>query len=141
MMGPRSVVSIAVLRSVLTGLAVLVGKFSRDKGSRFERSIVLMLRVLDPYCRRVPLSGGAGGEFSGDIILHLGDSRLKVEAKKRAKGFKQIYEWIEGNDALVIGADRREPLLVVRLKDWIREREKCAALDAAATTTVEPTKR
>lgn len=46
----------------------------------------------------------------------LGIDRI-VEVKVRANGFRELYRWLDGDgrDLLVIKADRREPLVVVRL--------------------------
>lgn len=94
------------------------GKASRDKGSRFEREIVNLLKAngLDAY--RIPLSGASAG-FKGDIQIRLGDKRLTLEAKSRGSGFKFIYDSLEGSDALCLRADRQEALIVFRLKDVV----------------------
>jgi hypothetical protein len=65
---------------------------------------------------RVPLSGSAGGSFSGDLSVPLLGRDLCVECKARANGFRELYTWLDGRDALVIRADRREALVVVRLR-------------------------
>src|SRR5690606_301584 len=90
---------------------------SRDKGLRFERSIVQQFKTYHFEAKRVPLSGSAEG-FPGDVLVTVGwqEDPLRVECKKRADGFKEIYRWLEGNDLLVIGADRKEPLAVMPLK-------------------------
>jgi hypothetical protein len=38
-----------------------------------------------------------------------------VEVKCCAAGFRQLYDWLDQCDVLIIKADRREPLVVVRL--------------------------
>jgi hypothetical protein len=38
-----------------------------------------------------------------------------VEVKCRAAGFRQLYDWLNGRDVLIIKADRQEPLVIVRL--------------------------
>jgi len=91
-----------------------VGKSQRDKGYRFENEIRKFLVEMGREAVRVPLSGG-DSNFKGDIIC---EGKM-FECKKRANGFKQIYDWLEGNDALILGADRKEPLIVLRLKDWV----------------------
>jgi len=40
--------------------------------------------------------------------------------KREASGFRRIFHWIEGVDGLVIGADRKEPVAVVRYTDYLR---------------------
>jgi hypothetical protein len=86
-----------------------VGKASRDKGLRNELAIVKSLRDAQLPAQRVPLSGASGGEFSGDVIC----CGLRIEAKVRKGGFREIYRWLEGNDCLVIKADRCNQLAVV----------------------------
>lgn len=91
-----------------------VGKKSRDKGARSERNIVNSLKARGIPAERVPLSGAMHGRFGGDIDI----KGYRLEVKCRADGFKQIYGWIEGSDALVIMADRKEPLIVMPLSMW-----------------------
>lgn len=94
-----------------------MGKKSRDKGARFERAIVNALKDSEFAAERVPLSGASGGSFAGDVMVDFGLGEKKLEAKVRGDGFKQIYEWLGINYGLVIKADRREPLLVLRLAE------------------------
>jgi hypothetical protein len=92
------------------------GRASRDKGNRFERAIVKLLQDKGLAAERVPLSGAAGGSYTGDLTCPVMGRDLVVEAKARASGFTQIYSWLDGRDVLVIKADRREPLVVLPLK-------------------------
>jgi hypothetical protein len=64
---------------------------------------------------RVPLSGSAGGSYVGDLSLPLLGVDRVVEVKVRATGFAQLYAWLAGRDALVVRADRKQPLVVVPL--------------------------
>jgi Holliday junction resolvase len=97
-----------------------MGKKSRDKGNRFEREIVHLLQADGFAAERVPLSGAAGGKFGEDVsVPFLGVDR-RIEAKCRADGFKQLYGWLgDGVDYLVVKADRKEPLIVLRLRTAI----------------------
>jgi hypothetical protein len=92
------------------------GRGSRQKGDRLERAVVRLLQDAGFGAERVPLSGSAGGSFSGDITTPLLGRDLVVEAKARANGFAQLYAWLEDRDALIIKADRREPLVVLPLR-------------------------
>lgn len=95
-----------------------MGKAQRDKGARFERECVSTFRAYGLTADRIPLSGAAEG-FKGDIrLIDHNETALRVECKKRAAGQKQIREWIEDSDLLVLGADRQEALVVLRLKDF-----------------------
>jgi Holliday junction resolvase len=87
------------------------GRRSRDKGNRTERAIVRLLRA----------QGIAAMKISGmykpgaDISMSLLGSDRAVEVKCRAAGFRQLYDWLQQRDVLIIKSDRRDPLVVVRL--------------------------
>ena len=63
----------------------------------------------------MPLSGAAGGAFRGDVQA-LG---LTWQAKVEATGFRRLYKWLEGHDALGLKADRREWLVVMPLYTFL----------------------
>jgi Holliday junction resolvase len=92
------------------------GRASRDKGNRLERALVKMFQERGIGAERVPLSGAAGGSYCGDITVPLLGRDLVVEAKARKDGFRELYAWIDGRDALIVRADRREPLCIVPLR-------------------------
>jgi hypothetical protein len=96
--------------------APMGGRRSRDKGARAERALVRLLQDRGFAAERVPMSGSAGGRFSGDITIPLlGVDRI-AEVKVRGTGFRQLYEWLDCRDLLIVRADRREPLAVVPLR-------------------------
>lgn len=78
---------------------------------------------------------------------------LRVEVKARAKGFAQLYAWLEGRDALVIKADRRRPLVVLPLALALEvmraaENERAgvqfplvSAVSGSASSSSDPTSR
>jgi hypothetical protein len=43
------------------------------------------------------------------------DRMLRIECKARADGFRQLYDWLDRRDVLIVKSDRHEPLVVVRL--------------------------
>lgn len=94
-----------------------MGKSQRDKGNRTERAIVNALKGAGIDAVRVPLSG-AGNGFKGDIQAQISGSVWKLEVKARENGFKQLYGWLESNDALVVKADRKEALVVMPLSTF-----------------------
>jgi len=94
-----------------------MGKASRDKGGRFERELVNTAKSHGLEAYRVPLSGAVSG-FKNDIIIKQGRTTWEIEAKKRASGFKFIYDNIAGADVLVIGVDRQKPLAVLDFEDF-----------------------
>jgi hypothetical protein len=96
-----------------------MGKSQRDKGYRTENNIRLKAieHGLDASIR-VPLSGG--GSIKGDIILGKSSNKIRwnAEVKCRGNGFKQIYNWIDGNDLLIIKADHKPELVVLDMCDF-----------------------
>jgi Holliday junction resolvase len=92
------------------------GRASRQKGNRAERAIVHLLQDRGFAAERVPLSGAARGRFGGDVSVPLLGIDRRVEVKCRGNGFRQLYDWLNGADFLIVKADRLEPLVVVPLK-------------------------
>ena len=91
------------------------GRASRDKGNRTERAIVRLLQDRGLAGERVPLSGAARGRFGGDISVPALGRDLRGEAKCRSNGFNRLYDWLVDRDFLVIRADRKPLLVVVKL--------------------------
>lgn len=96
-----------------------MGKAQRDKGWRTENNV--RKKALDhglDASYRVPLSGGAS--IKGDIVVGKNDSkeRWTLEVKCRATGFKQLYDWMGDNDALVIKADGKPEMVVLNMGDF-----------------------
>lgn len=102
----------------------------KRKGDRFERAVVEAMGAHGLQAKRVPLSGAMEG-WKGDIWLEGPAGGLVLECKMRANGQKTIREWLGDNDALVVGADRQTPLVVLRLTDY------CSLLAEAIGTTPE----
>lgn len=84
-----------------------MGRSERRKGVEAEREFARLIGG-----ERVPLSGAAGGRYAGDVI-GLG---LRWECKRRRDGFKQLYDWLDGADALAVRADRKPWLVVMPLE-------------------------
>lgn len=93
-----------------------MGKASRDKGARHERMLVNLLQAEGFAAERVPLSGAAGGSYAGDISVPVLGDDWTLEAKVRSHGFAQLYGWLGANHALIVKADRSEPLVVLPLR-------------------------
>ncbi|MFG1399866.1 hypothetical protein [Roseixanthobacter pseudopolyaromaticivorans] len=115
-----------------------MGKKSRDKGARIERAIVKLLQDFGLCAERVPLSGQgaiarASDRFGGDVHVPVLGQDERLEVKARATGFARIYAWLEGNYGLVIKADRKDPLIVLRLSDAARVLECAEHVKAFAT--------
>lgn len=102
-----------------------MGRASRAKGSRIERELVNQLVEAGIQAERVPLSGAAGGHFSGDVVLYgvapdsVGaikqDLTAEVKARKQGAGFTQLEKWKGDHDLLFLKRDRQEPMVVM---DW-----------------------
>lgn len=93
-----------------------MGKPSRDKGLRTERSLVRMLQNVGFAAERVPLSGAAHGRFGSDVSIPLLGVDRRAEVKVRRSGFRELYRWLDGSDVLVVKADRQDPLVVLPLR-------------------------
>src|SRR3954467_3446323 len=91
------------------------GKASRAKGNRAERALVQFLQDRGFAAERVPLSGSAGGRFAGDLSVPICGVDRCVEVKVRARGFRELYRWLEGKDFLIVRADRQQPLVILPL--------------------------
>jgi hypothetical protein len=91
------------------------GRAPRQKGNRFETHLRDLLQAAGIAAERVPLSGSAGGRYAGDLSVPLLGVDRVVEAKCRGTGFRQLYDWLEGRDLLIVRADRRQPLVVLPL--------------------------
>lgn len=91
----------------------------KRKGTDFERQCVNKLKDIGVNARRVPLSGA--GHEKGDVIFEkVKGVFTAIECKWRKSGFKQIYDWIGPFEYLIIKADRKEPLWVVRESEMLR---------------------
>ncbi len=89
-----------------------MGRRERAKGVRRERELVRRLRAAGIPARRVPLSGSAG-EARCDVVVER--PPIRIELKARSSGWQTIRRWLDGVDALVLWADRCEPVVVMRL--------------------------
>jgi hypothetical protein len=102
--------------------ATMSGRKSKSKGYRNEKKIEQTLQSEGIDAKRMPLSGGAGGDFIGDIQIKgtaLGEKVL-AECKERNSGFKMIYDWLDDNTLLFIKQTRRDQLVVLRIEDLMR---------------------
>ncbi len=97
------------------------GKRPKRKGDRAEREVVKRLVEAGLTAKRVPLSGNVTG-YPGDVCVTLKGRELCLEVKAR-KDFKTLYDWLEHRDGLILKADRKEPLIVMRLNDLLAFRE------------------
>ena len=87
------------------------GRRSRDKGARTERAIVRLLKAQGIAATKISRGWCAGADLCLPI---LGVDRA-VEVKCRAAGFRELYDWLNDRDVLILKADRQEPLVVLRM--------------------------
>jgi hypothetical protein len=103
-------------RLILTlGGDLLSGKPSRDKGARVEREIVNTLKEHGVYAERVPLSGAAGGSYTGDVRFGKSCANWvgEVKARKDGSGFKTLDRWLGDNDALFLKKNNADVMVVL----------------------------
>jgi hypothetical protein len=103
------------------------GSRHRRKGSRIEREHVAALRELGLDAERVPLSGGAGGSFAGDVVIRLpiGELRAESKARKAGAGFATLGRWLGGLDLLILRRDRTAPMVVLPWSTFTRLLRAC----------------
>jgi hypothetical protein len=87
---------------------------SKRKGDTFERSIVHKCESVGLKAYRNRMSRAEPGS-SWDVSI----VGKHFECKKRKDSFKKIREWIIGNDGVILGADREDPLIVLKLEDYL----------------------
>jgi len=113
-----------------------VGKSQRDKGARVEREIVNILKESGIQAERVPLSGAAGGSYTGDVVV-LDKFRAEVKARKEGIGFALLYKWLSDNDMLIVKQDRCKPLVVIpldNLKEFLDEHQRIKTEDSRSSS-------
>jgi Holliday junction resolvase len=98
------------------------GRASRDKGNRFERAVVIAMNAAGLDAKRVPLSGAMAG-FKGDIHYKYRGVPRVMECKSRKKAWQDLYDYLDDPNIneLAIKKDGREPLIVTRFADHIKE--------------------
>jgi hypothetical protein len=87
------------------------GRRSRDKGARTERAIAKVRRANGFAAAKLSCADQPGH----DIVLTLSGRDLCVEVKARANGFRELYSWLDGRDALIVKSNYQEPLVILRL--------------------------
>ena len=90
-----------------------MGKKSRTKGARLEREVVSILKNAGRNAKRTaPLQ-----TYQPNNEPDIDSDGLRIEVKGRRNGFIQIYQWLEGNDWLILKANGKPYLLVKKLED------------------------
>lgn len=89
---------------------------SKRKGTRVENEIVQRHKDIGIDAERVPLSGAAGGSYTGDVVIGPTASpplRAEVKARKAGAGFTTLERWLGTNDLLFLKRDRQTPMVVM----------------------------
>jgi|TARA_R110001583_G_scaffold4447_1_gene25778 hypothetical protein len=87
---------------------------SKLKGTRIENLIVKLHQASGIRCRRVPLSGSLGGDFSGDLdIGNNYEFKGEVKSRKTGSGFKTITGWLGENNFLFLHENYKKPMIVM----------------------------
>ena len=89
------------------------GSRSRQKGNRAECAVVPVLQDHGFAAERIPLSGAAGGRFSGDLTVPVLGFDRRVKVKCQGAGFGQLYKLLAGADVLIVKRDLDEMLVVL----------------------------
>ena len=94
------------------------GRSPREKGKRGERE----------FCKifggeRVPLSGSAGGSFSGDAINVPGFGKGEIK-RRGSDAFKFLYSALGENDFLAVRADKKKWLVIFPQEKALEIQEK-----------------
>jgi Holliday junction resolvase len=92
---------------------------SKRKGDGFELEVVHFLQAAGIAAEKIPLSGAVGGSFSGDIAVPVRGVDRKLECKRRARAFGTLYKFMGNNFALVLRDNHTEPLVLMRLADFV----------------------
>lgn len=107
------------------------GRSPKRKGDVFERSCVQVLKDAGIKAQRVPSSGAAQGQFSGDIHAWVDGQQWTLECKCRANGYRQLYKALEGRDMAIFKADRREPIAALKFTTLVSLIARLQQLEAA----------
>lgn len=111
----------------------------RRKGGRIEREIVALHKAAGIHAERVPLSGAAGGSFSGDVnVSAFGKDAAplvtEVKARANGEGFATLARWLGENDAIFLRQNNAQPLVCLPWRTWLRLLARHAPLTAAEQT-------
>ncbi len=95
-----------------------MGILSRRKGVGFEREVVNFLQGHGLSAERVPLSGQLPNH-RGDVSCPVRGVDRRFELKRRARGFKALYDGLgDGIYGLIVRDDSSKALVVLRLDSF-----------------------
>lgn len=91
---------------------------SARKGKSFEQKVVRLMNEAGLDAKRTRLSGH-GQDKPSDFRVVINQTHYTGECKKRKSGWAELYSWTGDRQMAVVAADRREPLVVMRLEDFL----------------------
>lgn len=87
---------------------------NKAKGTYHEKYFVRWLASKRIRAKRQPLSGSLGGEYAGDLIIHINGRRLVGEVKYRDTGnFPSPFKVLEGRHIAFYKKRRGQPSIAV----------------------------
>lgn len=93
---------------------------SKDKGTRFETWLARHLTEEGIDSERCPGSGALGGKYDMDVVIGTPEKPIaKIECKHRESISKQLWDWLEGDDFLVIKRNHKKPLVLMPLDTFV----------------------
>ena len=98
------------------------GRRFRDKGARTERTVAKVLQANAFAAAKI----SRAYQPSHDVVSSLSGRDLFVEVKARADLFRDLYNWLDGRDILIVKADHKEPLVVLRMSLAMQIAERAA---------------
>ncbi len=91
-----------------------MGKFSRDKGKRFERACVIAAKAFGLDARRTAPNQASADAEESDVLI----AGRKCECKHRENISKELWAWREGNAVVLLKRNNHEPLAVLSMVDY-----------------------
>jgi Holliday junction resolvase len=93
------------------------GRFSKDKGYRYENELRLSFIECGLECRRIALTGA--GDEKGDLVLTCGwGEKLTGEAKRRARLPSYLTSALAQHDFTVFREDRGGTFVLLTLEKF-----------------------
>lgn len=96
------------------------GKYTRDRGARYEREVVNEAKAFGLDAKRVPLSGAAEG-FKGDVLIEANGVTYQCELKRRKKLSSYLTDYLADNDAVIVREDNGRSMVIMPLKGWLEQ--------------------
>ena len=92
---------------------------AKDKGRTLENLVAKHLTDNGIPSERIPLSGSFGGKYNCDVVIGTPEHPLaKIECKFRQNISKQLWDWLDGNDYLVVKRNHHKPLVIMDLDQF-----------------------